>query len=321
MGYQEEFTSGNDQEGAYVCHLTIAAPTLTMQAGGPGGYRPPTPGTHGNPVLASAPVLERVTQATEGLEERAGWEVLKRLGQSLARLLTNAPALTAALLLPTNSRDDDGYKSEWDLSKLTQTPTNKDRARLDYLEAERERRSLSEAEADELASLLAIVRKVFVGGRGGLPVYYAQRAEEALLHQLVPDFRGVHLAGPRGEATGEFDGINRAEKLFIEDKSAQGLDKVNPRTGLKHQTPAAWARKHIFEKTVNRIEALRNASYTYPTPNGPPAVPSIEQIRGFQKLRFRVDADTPEIRRAVKDEIQNLQTTYLGWRFTAQYGN
>ena len=52
VGYQEEFRSGNDEAGAYVCHLTIAAPTLTMQAGGPGSYRAPTPGAHGHPATA-----------------------------------------------------------------------------------------------------------------------------------------------------------------------------------------------------------------------------------------------------------------------------
>ena len=52
VGYQEDSRSGNDEEGAYVCHLTIAASTLTWQAGGPGAYRPPTPGTHGQPPTA-----------------------------------------------------------------------------------------------------------------------------------------------------------------------------------------------------------------------------------------------------------------------------
>ena len=32
-----------------MCHLVIAAPTLTMQAGGPGGYVAPAPVTHGGP--------------------------------------------------------------------------------------------------------------------------------------------------------------------------------------------------------------------------------------------------------------------------------
>lgn len=76
----------------------------------------PTPG----PVVS--PVLARIW---------AG--VLRVLGAAVS-----APALTAAFVLwLRNSRDDPGYKSEWDLNKLTQAPTDQDRARLAYLERER----------------------------------------------------------------------------------------------------------------------------------------------------------------------------------------
>ncbi|RZJ94531.1 MAG: hypothetical protein EOO60_02840 [Hymenobacter sp.] len=118
------------------------------------------------------------------------------------------------------------------MNRLGQAATDQQRTRLAQLEAEREHRALSEAEEDELATLLAVVRKVFVGGRQGLPGYYAQRAVEAHLRQIVPDFREIHLAGLRNEAAGEFDGINMSEKIFIEDKSAHRLNAVNPRTGL-----------------------------------------------------------------------------------------
>jgi hypothetical protein len=338
VGYREEFASGDASAGAYVCHLTIAAPQLRLQPGGPAAYVPPAAREHGspqqalinNPFTITSPLRQPVTTPVSPPVELPLTPpptpplspLLARLWAGVLRVLTSAPAMTAALLLtPTNSPDDDGYKSEKDLGKLMQTPTDKDRARLDYLEAERERRALSEDEEDELASLLAIVRKVFVGGRAGLPGYYVQQAEAAHLRQIVPDFEGVHLAGHRGEAAGEFDGINMAGKIFIEDKSAQGLDRVNPKTGLKHQTPATWAHKQIFNKTVNRIEALHNAPYTYSTPNGPPHIPNIEQIRNFERLHFRVDADTPEVRKAVEEEIQNLKTRYPNWHFTAQYGN
>ena len=35
VGYQEEFLSGSIEAGAYVCHLTIAAPKLRLLPGGP----------------------------------------------------------------------------------------------------------------------------------------------------------------------------------------------------------------------------------------------------------------------------------------------
>ena len=181
VGYQEDFISGDQNEGAYVCRIHIAAPVIEMLAGGPGGYAAPPAGTHPEPQQAGAPVLERVVEtakAVEVVETVTGWTVLTRLAQGLTRLLTSAPALTAMLVFtPTNSRDDDGYKAEWDLSRLTQAPTDKDRARLAYLEAEQAQRALTNTEADELASLLAVVRKVFVGGRVGLPFYYAQQGK------------------------------------------------------------------------------------------------------------------------------------------------
>lgn len=76
-GYQEEFSSGSVTEGAYVCHLTIAAPKLTMQPGGPAAYVTPSPGEHGSPQAlvdpfvvplltptpVIAPVVETVAEA------------------------------------------------------------------------------------------------------------------------------------------------------------------------------------------------------------------------------------------------------------------
>jgi hypothetical protein len=38
MSYWEKFLSGSVQQGAYVCHFTIAAPKLSMQPGRPAGY-------------------------------------------------------------------------------------------------------------------------------------------------------------------------------------------------------------------------------------------------------------------------------------------
>jgi hypothetical protein len=49
VGYQEEFASGDLTQGAYVCHLTLAATALTLRPGGPGTYLSPAPGAHGTP--------------------------------------------------------------------------------------------------------------------------------------------------------------------------------------------------------------------------------------------------------------------------------
>ena len=321
VGYQEEFAAGDQEAGAYVCHLTIAAPKLTLQPGGPVASA--------NAAVATGVVLEttllKAEELASGLLKKvitpAGELGTEILGMEAATLARTASLTAGLLLTPANNPDAPGYRSELDLGKLTQNPTQQDKARLDYLENELQHRALSETEEEELASLLAVVRKVFVGGRTGLSVYYSQHATAQHLRQLVPDFEGVYMAGQRGEAIGEFDGINMAEELFIEDKSARGLAKVNPKTGLTYQTPVDWARKHVFDKTVTRIEALRTARYTYPTPGGPTAVPDIEQIRGFHRLHFRIDADTPQVRAAVEKEVQDLKKQYPAWDFTAQYGD
>jgi hypothetical protein len=172
VGYREEFAAGDQEAGAYVCHLTIAAPKLAIQPGGP-------------LATASAEVTTGVLLETTLLkaEELASGLVKKvitpagELGTEIlgigAATLAHTVSLTAGLVLtPTNSPTDPGYRSEWDLSRLTQVATDQDRARLDHLEAAREHRALSEAEEDELATLLAVVRKVFVGGRRGLAAYY-----------------------------------------------------------------------------------------------------------------------------------------------------
>lgn len=56
VGYHEVFASGDLNAGSYVCHVTIAAPKLTLQAGRPGRYVSPAPREHGTPVASLAPL-------------------------------------------------------------------------------------------------------------------------------------------------------------------------------------------------------------------------------------------------------------------------
>ena len=235
------------------------------------------------------------------------------MGVSLAALARTASLTAGLLLTPTNRKDDPGDKSEWDLNKLYQAPTDKDRARLAYLEQEREHRALTEAEEGELVTLLVLVRKIYLGSPGALVPYYAKRTAD--LHAVVPDYENVHLAGSRGEAIGEFDGVNISEKLFIENKSARGLTNLNPATGQPFQSPASWAERQLYEKTTTRIQALKIAKYTYPQ-----SAPDIEQIREFRRLHFRVEADTPDVRQAVAKAVNKLKAENPDWDFTAEYG-
>lgn len=79
VGYQEEFLSGNDTEGAYVCYLTIAAPKLTMQVGYPAAYVAPAAGEHGSPVLAAAPVVAAEEAAVATMPELVAEPTLMEL--------------------------------------------------------------------------------------------------------------------------------------------------------------------------------------------------------------------------------------------------
>jgi hypothetical protein len=144
-----------------------------------------------------------------------------------------------AVFVPTNSRDDPGYKPEWDIIRRNAVVTDKDCAELAYLEQRHQDGTLTAGEEQQRLALLARVR--------GL---HLQKLTN--LRQVVPDFTGVEVVNANNAVLGEFDGINMAEGMFIEDKSADGLNMVNPRTGLPAQTPEAWAHKPVFAKTASQ---------------------------------------------------------------------
>ena len=55
VGYEESFTAGAGNIGAYRCRLTVAAAQLELTAGGPGRvFAAPYPREHGQPTLAGA---------------------------------------------------------------------------------------------------------------------------------------------------------------------------------------------------------------------------------------------------------------------------
>lgn len=117
---------------------------------------------------------------------------------------------------------------------------------------------------------------------------------------------------------GEIDGVDMDRKMFIENKSAHKLLRAT--RGNPNDTPANWAQKHLITDTNKRIRNLTAAAATRPTSKGSTEVPSIEDIRGFRKLQFRIDADTPAIRSATVAAIAALTAQHPGWTFTAKFG-
>lgn len=133
------------------------------------------------------------------------------------------------------------------------------------------------------------------------------------------EYKEVEIIDSKGQSLGEFDKIERG--LFVEEKSAKGLNTLHPKTGKPVQTPENWAQKQIYEKSVTRIENLRNvATATRKTVNGSKDIPTLEDIKDIKSLEFRVDSDTSELRKAVEKSIEDLSQKYPDWKFTATFG-
>ncbi|WP_375742060.1 hypothetical protein NR800_22000 [Corallococcus interemptor] len=133
-------------------------------------------------------------------------------------------------------------------------------------------------------------------------------------------FRGVDLVQRtrkgRYMRLGEFDRIDMQQRLLIEYKSARRLHRSSP-----PRDPADWANELIYETTVGRIQALtQTATGTRPTQTGSATVPAIEEIQGFRRLQFRIDADTPRLRAGVEAALQKLRSAHPGWTFEVRWG-
>lgn len=131
-------------------------------------------------------------------------------------------------------------------------------------------------------------------------------------------YRGVEIVDSTGNPIGEFDHIEG--DTFVEDKSARGLDTINPKTGAPYQTADQWAQRQIFDKTSTRIDNLSQAVDTRATVGGTPEVPSLSEIQGLSKLEFRIESPTQAVQDAVAAQIQALQLKYPGWTFTSKFG-
>jgi hypothetical protein len=131
-------------------------------------------------------------------------------------------------------------------------------------------------------------------------------------------YRRVELvtktANNRYQSRGEFDGIDVSKKLFIEYKSARKFFKGT-------NTPENWARDQIFTKTLKRISILlHEATATRPKSDGSSSVPTLEAIKGFRKIQFCIDGNTPMLRAAVTAQLKALRAEFPDWIFNAIYG-
>ena len=165
---------------------------------------------------------------------------------------------------------------------------------------------------NELLVRLTDPRGIFIAALMG-----AIQASAEYRHGTPKQFE---LEDARRSPGGEIDEMRAG--TIIEDKSARGLSQVNPRTGIPAGTPAEWARKHIYDKTVKRLQELSGGTTkTRATEKGTPVFPTLSQVRTARKYHFRVEADTPALRAAVKAELARLRARFPGWEFTASFSH
>ncbi|AZH30761.1 WXG100 family type VII secretion target [Paenibacillus sp. M-152] len=131
----------------------------------------------------------------------------------------------------------------------------------------------------------------------------------------------VEIVNKKGESIGEFDEIDLKKKIFYEDKSAKGLDKVNPKTGLPAQTPQEFTDKQLLKKTRNRINELENNAFTTrATKNSSSDIPHLDSIKDIREFVFRLDGDTPELRKAAENSLNQLKKEFPDYKFSVQFG-
>jgi hypothetical protein len=161
VGYREEFVAGDQAVGAYVCHLTIAAPQLTIQPGGVATYSSPEVALIGVPSLVIPPVgpppTPLVLPTVEELAAVAGEKLLEGLAAAGSVVLTPL-VLTLGLILasttPTAANDT--------LPHPQVLPIDPKLLRLQVLIARHAAGTLTKDEEAELLSLLGSVKGIHI---------------------------------------------------------------------------------------------------------------------------------------------------------------
>ncbi len=132
--------------------------------------------------------------------------------------------------------------------------------------------------------------------------------------------RLTEITDQTGKPTGEMDVI--CAGTITEDKSALGLNRINPKTNLPFpgSDEKTWAQNQIYDKTVTRIQNLQTAATTRPAKGGSQAFPTVEEVRSVRRYEFAIDADTPSLRAEVEAQLVQLRTRFPDWVFSVRYG-
>ena len=74
-----------------------------------------------------------------------------------------------------------------------------------------------------------------------------------------------------------------------------------------------------MEKTRKRIFALQQEQFRMSSEVSP-TLPSIGGVRGIRTYVFRINADTPALREAVRDALDRLSQEFPEYEFYAVFG-
>ncbi|MFC5650335.1 PrsW family glutamic-type intramembrane protease [Paenibacillus solisilvae] len=141
------------------------------------------------------------------------------------------------------------------------------------------------------------------------------------VHWSRAKYRGVELHDSRNGALGEFDGIDVENGIFYEAKSAEGLNRIHPKTGKPQQTPQEFTDKQLYQKTRTRINnLLEKAVGTRTTPDGTSEIPTLDEIKGIRNFQFQLDGDSPELRAAAENSLNRLRQEFPDYTFTIRFG-
>jgi len=159
VGYREQFEQGNLTLGAYVCHLTIAAPKLSLQPGSPMAYVSPAPGEHGSPpqALVNPLVVPLLTPAPVTAP------VLETVAEAAATMVLAPVILTLALILASVTPAGGPGIPQPNL-----LPVDPNLLRLNTLVAKHAAGTLTAQEEAELTDLLAKVKGIHVNSLSDL---------------------------------------------------------------------------------------------------------------------------------------------------------
>lgn len=94
------------------------------------------------------------------------------------------------------------------------------------------------------------------------------------------------------------------------------------------QSELDWACSQIYEKGMNRVDALLQDDYNlyvdYISANGEKTREYVSflynDINNISDFVFRINADTPELRNAVDQQLGKLKQLYPDYNFIAEFG-